>query len=80
MTANIRRSDITKFLNRFNRGTKREFIGKPIDFIGEPQVWEAVVLPLNYARDFKDLGLFQRCVWHVFGTSHDCKLLRVPLP
>src|SRR5262249_404317 len=48
--AKIQRSDKLQFINRFNTGTKREFVGKPVDFIGEPQAWEAVVLPLNYAR------------------------------
>jgi hypothetical protein len=48
--AKIRRSDKPEFINRFNTGTKREFVGKPVDLIGEPQAWEAVVLPLNYAR------------------------------
>jgi hypothetical protein len=48
--AKIRRSDKLQFINRFNTGTKREFVGKPVDLIGEPQAWEAVVLPLNYAR------------------------------
>jgi hypothetical protein len=46
----VRRSDKTKFINHFKTGTKREFVGKPVDLIGEPQAWEAVVLPLNYAR------------------------------
>ena len=48
--AKIRRSDRLQFINRFNTGTKREFVGNPVDLIGEPQAWEAVVLPLNYAR------------------------------
>jgi hypothetical protein len=48
--AKIRRSDKLEFINRFNTGTKREFVGRPVDLIGEPQAWEAVVLPLNYAR------------------------------
>ena len=50
MTNKIRRSDTTEFLNLFSMGTKREIVGMPIDFISEPQAWEAVVLPLNYAR------------------------------
>ena len=50
MTNKIRRSDTTEFLNIFSIGTKREIVGMPIDFISEPQAWEAVVLPLNYAR------------------------------
>jgi hypothetical protein len=50
VTEKIRSSDKTKFINRFNMGTKREFVGMPVDLIGEPQAWEAVVLPLNYAR------------------------------
>jgi sirohydrochlorin ferrochelatase len=50
VTEKIRSSDETKFINRFNMGTKREFVGMPVDLIGEPQAWEAVVLPLNYAR------------------------------
>jgi hypothetical protein len=48
--AKIRHSDKLQFINRFNTGTKREFVGKAVDLIGEPQAWEAVVLPLNYAR------------------------------
>ena len=54
MTNKIRRSDTTEFLNLFSMGTKREIVGMPIDFIGEPQAWEAVVLPLNYARAQED--------------------------
>jgi hypothetical protein len=50
VTNKIRRSDTTEFLNIFSIGTKREIVGMPIDFISEPQAWEAVVLPLNYAR------------------------------
>jgi hypothetical protein len=50
VTNKIRRSDTAEFLNLFSMGTKREIVGMPIDFIGEPQAWEAVVLPLNYAR------------------------------
>jgi hypothetical protein len=50
VTNKIRRSDTTEFLNIFSMGTKREIVGMPIDFISEPQAWEAVVLPLNYAR------------------------------
>jgi hypothetical protein len=50
MTVEIRRSDKTEFLNRFNMGTKREFVGTAVDLIAEPRGWEAVVLPLNYAR------------------------------
>jgi hypothetical protein len=37
----VRRSDKTKFINHFKTGTKREFVGKPVDLIGEPQAWEA---------------------------------------
>src|SRR5258705_2558069 len=48
--AKIRRSDKLEFINGFNTVTKREFVGMPVDLIGEPQAWEAVVLPLNYAR------------------------------
>jgi hypothetical protein len=48
--AEILRSDKLEFINGFNTGTKREFVGKPIDLIDQPQAWEAVVLPLNYAR------------------------------
>src|SRR5258705_10931480 len=48
--AKIRRSDKLEFINGFNTVTKREFVGGPVDLIGEPQAWEAVVLPLNYAR------------------------------
>jgi hypothetical protein len=48
--AKIQRSDKLQFISRFNMGTKREFVGKPVDLIGKPQAWEAVVLPLNYAR------------------------------
>jgi hypothetical protein len=50
VTNKVRRSDTTGFLNLFSMGTKREIVGMPIDFISEPQAWEAVVLPLNYAR------------------------------
>jgi hypothetical protein len=50
MTVKIRHSDKPEFINRFNMSTKREFVGKAIDLIAEPRAWEAVVLPLNYAR------------------------------
>jgi hypothetical protein len=55
VTDTIPRSDKTEFINRFNMGTKREFVGTPLGSIGEPQAWEAVVLPLNYARVINEL-------------------------
>src|SRR2546430_2577282 len=39
VTNKIRRSDTTEFLNLFSMGPKREIVGMPIDFIGEPQAW-----------------------------------------
>jgi hypothetical protein len=40
----IRHSDKTEFINRFNAGTKREFVGMRIDIADEPQAWKADVL------------------------------------
>ena len=56
-----RRSDKTESINRFNAGTKREFVGMRVDVVGEPRAWEAVVLPLNYARNnaSSDIRLLQ---------------------
>jgi hypothetical protein len=31
--------------------------------------WEAAVLPLNYARDFKCLGKYPFCTWQFFGQQ-----------
>lgn len=78
--AKIRRSDKLQFINRFNPGTKREFVGKAIDLIGEPQAWEAVVLPLNYARKsgFSDLWLHFGCsiIHKVFGECNPSMVSR----
>jgi hypothetical protein len=41
VTEKSRSSDETKFINRFNMGTKREFVGMPVDLIGEPQACHA---------------------------------------
>jgi hypothetical protein len=32
--------------------------------------WEAAVLPLNYARLFKDLAYFQKSARHLLGTDN----------
>jgi len=37
------------------------------EVLGELNAWEAVVLPLNYARDFNDLGLIVRPVSLLFA-------------
>ena len=41
--AKIRRSHKLEFINRYNTGTKREFVGKAVDLIGEPQAWDFAV-------------------------------------
>jgi len=65
--AKIRRSDRLQFINRFNTGTKREFVGNPVDLIGEPQAWEAVVLPLNYARKSR-IPMLAKLFWPFFSS------------
>jgi hypothetical protein len=65
----IRHSDKTEFINRFNAGTKREFVGMRVDIADEPQAWKADVLtkgtlspfPVGLARTSSTCLLVLRC-------------------